>query len=200
MKPPRTAGTSILRNFLEHTIDGIINTKDHKQEFAEWLANITDGQLEEYYIFSVVRNPWDRLVSAANYLGIPLTKLIQDWAVYQEDSNIAVHSKPLHFFTHHTGLRFVDTICRIETLQSDMNLVCDHLGIDRPVLTHVNATKHDHYSKYYEENEINFVREIYALDIQYFGYEFEENIEMQYHNRQSVISRIRKKFVRLFSF
>lgn len=193
MKPPRTAGTSILRNFLEKTIDGIINIKDHKSEFLEWIEHVSDQELEEYYIFTVVRNPWDRFISTAKYLDIPMAKLVEGWSMYQEDSNVAVHTKPLHYFTHNNGKRFVDTICRLETLQPDMSLVCDHLGIDRVILPHVNATKHEHYSRYFKENEIEFVRKIYALDIKYFGYEFEEKRQKHYHGEQSnLISKLRK--------
>ena len=62
MKPTKTAGTSILRAGLEKRVPGIFHHKDRPEKFAEWINRITDDELEDYYIFTVVRNPWDRLV------------------------------------------------------------------------------------------------------------------------------------------
>jgi len=56
MKPTKTAGTSILRHFLEKEIKDIFHLKDHPKEFLFWLNAITDKELEEYFIFAVVRN------------------------------------------------------------------------------------------------------------------------------------------------
>lgn len=77
MKPCRTGGTSLLREFLEPRVPGIIHQKDHPKEFREWMSRITDDSLREYFIFSVIRNPWDRAVSIATYFRTPLAKFAQ---------------------------------------------------------------------------------------------------------------------------
>jgi hypothetical protein len=190
MKPPRTGGTSILRYFLEGRFDELLNAKNHAEQLGEWLANTDDEALSEYFIFSVTRNPWDKFLSASKYLGIPLSKLIENWSTYQEVDQVRVHTRPINFYTHYKGRQFVDRICRFETLQADMNLVCDRLGIARSRLPFVNATRHGHYSKYYNEDAIEFVRSVYELDIKYFGYEFEAPVKKQYTKKRSLQEKL----------
>lgn len=72
MKPAKTAGTSILRGILEVHFQDIIHKKDHPKKFLRWLKNLSDEKLDGYFIFSVCRNPWDRVVSIAHYFDISL--------------------------------------------------------------------------------------------------------------------------------
>ena len=57
MKSTKTAGTSILCATLEKKVSGIFHFKNQSDQFQKWVSHITDDELEEYYIFSVVRNP-----------------------------------------------------------------------------------------------------------------------------------------------
>ena len=64
-KPGKVAGTSIFRKVLQ-PMGGWIITKDNPLQFEDWLQNITDDELESYFKFIFVRNPFDRLISAWN--------------------------------------------------------------------------------------------------------------------------------------
>ena len=174
MKPGKTAGTSILRRDFEGRIPGIIFLKDYPEQIQEWLARITDEELEDYFIFTVVRNPWDRLVSIASYFNIPFNDLVHNLPKYWENDDVRTHSLPCHLYTHHHGVRFADMICRFECIQPDLNLVYDRLGIERRGLTHANRSNHAHYSRYYGDEEREIVGRVYAKDIEYFGYMFEQ--------------------------
>lgn len=161
MKPAKTAGTSILRATLEKKIPGIVHHKDHPEQYEEWLGRISDEALKDYYIFSVVRNPWDRLVSVAAYLKIPLKRFLNNFDDYRKDEYIRIHSLPLSLYTHFNGMPFVDYICRFECLQADMNLVSDRLGLAREKLPFKNRSKHDHYSLYYSPEDMQKAVSIY---------------------------------------
>ncbi len=174
MKPTKTAGTSILRNLLEKQVPNIIHYKDHAGEFNEWLSYINDDLLEEYFIFSVVRNPWDRFVSISSYFKIPFHDFLHNFEMYQKREEILTHSLPLHLYTHINGDRFVDVICRMETLQDDMNLVMDKIGLRRQKLPHVNRSKHKQYTRLYSDEDKDLVAKLYAMDIDIFGYRFEK--------------------------
>ena len=77
----------------------------------------------------------------------------------------------------------VDFIGRFENLQDDFNHVCDKIGIEHKSLPHLN---HEgfyegkeipppiHYSKHYDSELIEIVRNRCQADIDRFGYEFEE--------------------------
>lgn len=174
MKPAKTAGTSILRHVLEPNVVGIIHEKNHPDAFQTWLNRVTDQELESYFIFSVVRNPWDRLVSITSYFQISPQDFIRDFSVYQETPIIRLHSLPQAIYTHRQGQPFVNQICRFETLQADFNLVCDRIGLERQQLPVVNRSLHAHYSRYFTLEGRERVHEIYQEDIAYFGYMFEQ--------------------------
>ena len=181
MKPGRTAGTSILRGHLEKHLAGVIHRKDHPQAFQAWLERISDKELDEYFIFSVVRNPWDRLVSAAAFFQVPFLKLVRNIHEYWKNEFVRMHLLPLHLYTHCNGTRFVDVICRFETLQADMDLVFDQIGLERTRLPNLNQSRHEHYSRLYGQEEMAIVEQLYAKDIEYFGYVFEEDLRAKGH-------------------
>ncbi len=172
MKAAKTAGTSILRGLLEPQAPGTIHQKDHPARFNQWLAGIDDQQLEEYYIFSILRNPWDRMVSLAEYFEIPFLDFVHQFEMFCQTDIIRLHALPIHLYTHNQGQNFTDHLCRFEHLQPDMNLVFDRIGIQRQPLPFMNPSGHPDYRKYYGPEEREIVAGIYAKDIEYFGYVF----------------------------
>jgi len=170
MKPTKTAGTTVLRHFLEKEIKDIFHLKDHPKEFLFWLNAITDKELEEYFIFVVVRNPFDRFVSSSSYLKIQFNKLLYDFDNYAQKEKIRVHTLPQFFYTHNNGKCFVDFICRFECLQADINIVCDHIGLKRTTLPITNKSKHKPFEKYYNKSDIRKLEQIYPEDIKHYGY------------------------------
>jgi hypothetical protein len=174
MKATKTAGTSILRGLLEKEIPGIIHQKDHPDRFSDWLDYVSDDLLQEYFIFSIIRNPWDRVVSIASYFDLSLGDFLSNFNHYNQEESIRIHSLPLNLYTHQNGIRFADMICRFESLQSDINLVLDRIGLERQKLPFLNRSDHQHYSTYYSSEDIKKVADIYRDDILLFGYMFEE--------------------------
>jgi hypothetical protein len=180
MKSAKTAGSSILRGMLEKQIAGIVHQKDHPDEFNGWLKKITDRDLEEYFIFSVVRNPWDRVVSITSYFDIPLGDFLRNFNEHIQNEVIRSHSLPLSLYTHKDDVMFVDMVCRMESLQPDINLILDRIGLPRQSLPFMNTSSRRHYSEYYQDEDQELVAEIYKDDIRNFGYMFQsERIEKE---------------------
>lgn len=171
MKPTKTAGTSILRRVLEPQIGGFIHRKDHPDAFASWLADITDEALRGYYIFAVVRNPWDRIVSLSAFTKIPLSEMLDAFDDLPPNRMIPAHRVPLTAFTHLNGLPFVDRICRFERLDEDMRLIFDDLGLPAIDIPHVNKSRRfQKLRTQLNTEQIAWVAERYAADIAAYGY------------------------------
>lgn len=173
MKQAKAAGTSIYRGILLKEIPDIVQQTHCPEKFNRWLDELTDEKLENYFIFSVVRNPFERFVSTASYFGISVKKFASDFEKYCREKTIEKHSLPMHPFTHISDKAFVDFICRVESLQADMNLVFDKIGLERRMLSRMQRSSHSHYSRYLGEKEINFIRKKYQKDLELFGYMYE---------------------------
>jgi hypothetical protein len=80
------------------------------------------------------------------------------------------HQHP--FITDGNGKIMVDYICKQETLQEDMNVVCDKIGASRVTLKAVNKSNNQDYKSQYDEETIDIVRKTYQRDLELFGYDF----------------------------
>ena len=66
-----------------------------------------------------------------------------------------------------------DFIGRFENLNEDFAAACKLLGIENNTLPHcVKSKGTKHYSEYYDNETLEIVRDIYAEDIEYLGYSF----------------------------
>jgi hypothetical protein len=81
-------------------------------------------------------------------------------------------------------LKKLSFIGRLESFETDFKLVCEKIELDynfdytvgKKIISRnpkkLNASKHKHYTEYYDDETREIVAEKYAKDIEYFGYEF----------------------------
>ena len=156
----------------------------HKKafEYKQSTPNIFDN----YFKFTFVRNPWDRVVSFYHY------QIKRNWDFYPFNETISFDNFVKNWLRHMRGQTslathpcyawisdkddnlLVDFIGRFENFQEDFNVVCDKIGIAKKQLPHQNKSKHKHYTEYYDDETKQIVAEKYAKDIEYFGYKFGE--------------------------
>lgn len=153
--------------------------------------------LDEYYKFTVVRNPWDKTVSYYHHIQRAILNAqhnvvnkygsviidFEEFVKTKLDVNLAGGTKyagewlakdQLNWLTDSTGRMCVDHICRFENLLEDFNTVREHVGMQNKDLSHANKTNHDHYTTYYNRETINIIAERHKRDIEYFGYKYGE--------------------------
>ena len=154
---------------------------------AEMIANgfISPDQFRRYFKFGFVRNPWDRLVSEyvwkleQNRLGMPFLGFIE--TVASSPATLSAHYMSAHACRQHLcdqatylcepdGELLVDFVGRFEQLQDGFDYACDRIGISRQQLPVRNATRHLHYSTYYDEQSRELAARCYARDIDRFSY------------------------------
>ena len=162
--------SSTITGYLEEHVDDMSKAKgwtDNVHHIPLWYykENIPIEEFESYFKFTFVRNPWDRLVSAYQYSKrFGNTTDFKEWVV-----NIDPNHK---YGPQYDFVKGSDFIGKFENLQEDFNIVCDKIGIPQQQLPHKNATKHKHYTEYYDDETRQIVAEKYAKDIEYFNYEF----------------------------
>lgn len=181
----KVAQTSINRHLLRSRA---IVWKDDPDGYAQ----IFDENAESFdslYKFTIVRNPWDRVVSAFFYLkgtlGYP-GKLWKDLKLISFDQFVLKTLRPQgvkfnpHFDLQYpkaffNGECFVDFIGRLENIKSDWKVIAKAISAPGD-LPHKNKKSHKDYRKYYRTKTVNVIREIYARDIELLGYDFNGDV------------------------
>lgn len=139
------------------------------------------------FTFGFVRNPWDRAVSSWKWGNGTTEKWDMNFVDYckklktcdlSPKNGIAKNGLLLHSCEQHPFLICkqknlkADFIGRYETLQSDYDRICDHIGVSQIKLNHLKKTERGDYTEYYTDETIDIISEKYAKDIEYFGYKF----------------------------
>ncbi len=170
---------------------------------------LPDETFNKYFKFAVIRNPWDRMLS--QYLFDREFKQSgnereesKDFSFDEFDEYIKalpafLMQEQYRFITDDNGQLLVDFVARFEKLGSDFQRVCKKIGISDRYLPHINTSRHTHYSAYYTEDIKQTVQELFAKDIEMFGYQFEKN-DRVYNRIQNLAKTIRHKFHRASKF
>ena len=182
MLVPKAANESVKHAFM-HALG--IPAKIHPS-YAFKTCTKHDAAASPYWVFSIVRNPFDRLVScwmhktqgkelfrpyreAGLQLGIPFAEFVE-WATCCGDP-AEQHIRPQAQELTICGRLIPDFVGRFESLDrawARIRKKCRGL----PDLPHKNQTEHRHYREYYTPETRRLVERRYAQDLELFGYEF----------------------------
>ena len=192
---PRTAGESI-NKWLREIEGEYIQKTGAREAINTWAEVENHPRLSAFradhptnYTFTIVRNPWDRAVSAYfNFIQIATEEQRQaamavngwttvptfeqvisvgeglktpDWAneVYASQSSWIDDS--------------IDLVVKLENLEADIQPIRDLFGSATTAIPRENATTRDRdYRGYYNTNTQNIIAELFAEDIDRWGYTF----------------------------
>lgn len=194
---PKCAGSSI---------DCALNNKDGNgfvKRKKMWRQHVTanetkkhyasEKQWNEYFKFTIVRNPFERLVSSYNFVcskaqpsdsrdlllfkhfvfrtGPFKKKLNPNLTHYR--GNRYHQIKPSVEYIYENNNLLVDYVGRFENLENEWDFICEKLGTNIK-LPHRNKNnrKDKHYRDYYNDETKDFVSQTYKKDLEIFGYEF----------------------------
>ena len=171
---PKAAGSTIQKALKSQNYD--LPTCLHKK-----VTSYPEKTRENSFVFSFVRNPFDRIVSGYHYLtggfcgradadfGKTLPATFEGFIKNIDAYINRLHFRPMTFWLDDE----IDFIGRFESFHRDFNIVCDRIKIPRQQLPHHNKSQHRHYTEYYDNETIEIVSKKYAKDIELFGYSFE---------------------------
>ncbi|WP_340076198.1 sulfotransferase family 2 domain-containing protein [Leptobacterium sp. I13] len=219
---PKCGGTSIQEKFLVNQTKSQLllgKNKDPKKGpprlnhlmASEYVSkkHISQEDFSSYFKFTFVRNPWARVFSMYKYLGYSqfadfdtfVTKIFKKelW----DNSKWFWFVRPQYDFIHDShGNMMVDYVGRTEVLNEDFKKVCQKIGLEDNILSHINKSseksrynilymktlfsnpyrifKYRHgeddkvkdHRDYYTNNTIEIIYDFYRIDIETFGYSF----------------------------
>lgn len=151
-----------------------------------------DTKYENYRKFSIVRNPWDRVLSAYSFYksrkvtDFLLDKDIEfnDWIkiVYKPKHKNLTHHKlsvqllqignQYDWLTDHRNKINMDFILRFENINKDFDEFTQKFNLPPKKFPHQNKSKHKHYTEVYDSESIDIVSKFCKKDIEYFKYKY----------------------------
>jgi len=185
---PRTAGTSI-KEALK------LPGRGHPgwQYFFEHYPQ----KWNTYIRFTIVRNPWDRVVSAFSYAKMwksywhntrmgphPDYQVLQDKTfnecceILRDKRDLLRHESWFPQYLWIAGMHnnnilfFADHVLHYENLENDFSILSKKIHLINVPLPKVNQSAREEYRKYYNEETMNIIKDLYSTDVQLFKYDF----------------------------
>jgi chondroitin 4-sulfotransferase 11 len=151
-------------------------------------------EFDRCFVFSVVRNPWERMVSRYNFThersepseedklrrgtGRTFHDLEFDawlervWRRHQKGRGPRTQLSKLIDLD---GRLLVDHVGRLTDIQGTVDALTTHLGVDPVPVVNVNpSSRTGSYADHYDDHTRELVAEIHRVDIDYFGFTFDE--------------------------
>ncbi len=144
----------------------------------------TEEEIATFFTFTLVRNPWDRMVSYYHWLraqtfahpAVALARATDFEGFLAEprtQASIAAHPYA-SYVTDGAGRERCDLILRVQHLAEDAGALEAHLGFRLPPLPLANASaRHRDWRRYYSDRSAAMLASICATDIARFGYRFD---------------------------
>jgi hypothetical protein len=140
--------------------------------------------MDSYFTFTLVRNPWDRMVSYYHFLqsknfdhpAVTLAKSTSFSAFLNAPATQAtLRAWPAAAHMRDgLGVERANLYARLEYLQDDLAPLEAHLGFKLPQIARVNASQRDRdWRLYYSDADAALIATLCAEDIARFGYQFD---------------------------
>jgi hypothetical protein len=185
---PKCAGISVVKSLFGDFECGHTNLKRYQIMFGP-------REFKNYFKFTVVRNPYDRLVSAFLFLkkgGMnekdkrwseknlspydDFDAFMKGW-VNKNNVRAALHFRPqCSFICLEKNRPGLDFIGYYENLEPDFSFICRKLKMNSTLFeTNRNLSRKKDYREYYTDETRKIAADVYADDIRVLGYSFDNS-------------------------
>jgi hypothetical protein len=186
---PKTAGNSIQSILCDYSEDRIVTRggQDGVERFevrsagrelekhstlADYYRELGEEIAAGLFKFTCVRNPWDRMIS----FWFSPHRRETGWDPKKFRKFVEKEVRQLRDYfalptdAGKTPFGNVDFVMRYERLNEDFRAVCGKLGIPPVELPVLNRSERGGVADYYDDKLSDFIAEIFADEIAYFGY------------------------------
>ncbi len=144
---------------------------------------VSDQEMAEFFVLTLVRNPWDRVVSYYHWLraqgfdhvAVGLAKRLE-FERFLEHPHVqaSIELSPYSsYLTDQNGREHCSLFARIEHLSEDLVPFEEHLGFGLGDIERANASdRAEDYRAYYSDEKAALVARLCGSDIARFGYRF----------------------------
>lgn len=140
-------------------------------------AHLPSEIWRDYFKFAMVRNPYERYVSACAFLNrrnpdyagreTAFMKLALTWQRFRRRALVRPQAALLMNGDGGVGMDYVG---RHERLQQSFDRACGRIGLPPTRLARRNASRHGDYRRYYDEALLEQVNDFYRADFDRFEY------------------------------
>ena len=174
---PKTGGVSISRWLTANANGSYLLEKSHGGKHADQkriARYLKQKDVDMGYTFCVVRNPWDRLVSAYHYyrrlkkMDVSFERFIHgEWKSSNKSNQWGCAEKQMHSYFYD-----IDCVLRFESLNDDFKTIQQLFKCNKQLAKH-NKSNHNDFREYYTPELVDIVATRHAKDIAMFDYSFE---------------------------
>ncbi len=179
----KTAGTAIEQSLLEYGTKRVEPKDDLEfeltyrqsqhfncKEYKKYLG----PEYDNFFKFTVVRNPFDRVVSY--YLKNSINKnnlSFSDWVVDRyQNKNFQDYKRMYSDYTHWIDEKDIDFILRFENISLDFNKLKNKLNIECELAFHNVNKNRLPYREYYNQDTKKIISNYFQKELNTFNYKF----------------------------
>ncbi|MEM7440058.1 MAG: sulfotransferase family 2 domain-containing protein [Pseudomonadota bacterium] len=143
---------------------------------------VDQEEMETFFVFTLVRNPWDRAVSYYHWLkqqnfDHPAVRAANtlDFSGFLADAGTQAafsNDRAAAYVSDKNGTDRCDLYLRLEHLDEDVTRLEAALDLKLGQIPHENRSQRGAYRGYYSDADAAFIRRLFADDIARFDYTF----------------------------
>lgn len=157
---------------------------------AKFMRRALGGKIwDSLFTFSIIRNPWDRMVSMYHYRKIQVKNIPEDMTfseyiyLLNKDRGTGLFKYHGYYFSNADyllddhGEILVSYVGRYENRESDMKKIAEFTGIHDigKIFTQKSRENSESYRQYYNAESRDIVADLFRKDLDLFGYTFDSH-------------------------
>lgn len=195
----KCGGNSLRKVFTEHAKGGQellgvhCQPRDLKNHF-DCRGQAAMDRFEEYFKFTIIRNPFDFLLSTYHYVRKFPSHYMHDDCIKMEFKDFPKYYRKLmkehiksrphganrltylyDWILDEKGEPFMDFVGKLENINNDTKIILEKIGLPPNVevpIINVNKMNNKPYREVYDAKTRAYVEKHFAKDLEYFEYEF----------------------------